>query len=167
MLGEIGAKPSPLKDKRVLVLGAGGVARPIVFGLCKRGAQVTVASRTVKKSEKIAAAYDAKAIDWETRHRTACEILINCTPVGMHPNVDETPVQRSYLKPSMIVFDTVYNPESTLLVKEARSRNCAVITGVEMFVRQARLQFFLFTRKEASTDVMRDVVKRATGPVKY
>ena len=65
----------------------------------------------------------------------------------MHPNVDESPIHKTFLKPSMLVFDTVYNPETTLLIKEARTRNCAVITGVEMFVRQAMLQFFLFTRQ--------------------
>ena len=65
----------------------------------------------------------------------------------------------------MLVFDTVYNPESTLLIKDARSRNCEVITGVEMFVRQARLQFYLFTRQEAPPGLMRDVLKKAIGPI--
>ena len=65
------------------------------------------------------------------------DILVNCTPVGMHPNVDDTPLDKHYLRPSMVVFDAVYNPENTLLVKEARSRNCTVVGGIEMFVRQA------------------------------
>ncbi|HMP06985.1 MAG TPA: shikimate dehydrogenase [Lacipirellulaceae bacterium] len=145
----------------------GGVARPIVFGLRKRGAQATIASRTLARAERLAAAFDAKAVDWEGRHRGSFDVLINCTPVGMHPNVDESPIHKTFLKPSMLVFDTVYNPESTLLVKDARSRNCNVITGVEMFVRQAMLQFFLFTRKEAPADLMRDVLKRAIGPVRF
>jgi 3-dehydroquinate dehydratase/shikimate dehydrogenase len=164
-LGDIGANPSPLSGKRVLVLGAGGVARPIVFGLRKRGAQTTIASRTLARAERLAAAFDAKAVDWEARHRANVDLIINCTPVGMHPNVDESPIHKTFLKPSMVVFDTVYNPESTLLVKDARTRNCAVITGVEMFVRQAMLQFFLFTRTEASPELMRDVLKRAIGPL--
>jgi shikimate kinase len=84
----------------------------------------------------------------------------------MHPNVDETPIHKTFLKPSMLVFDTVYNPETTLLIKESRSRNCMVITGVEMFVRQAMLQFFLFTRKEAPADLMREVLKQTIGPVR-
>ncbi len=166
-LGDIGAEPSPLKNKRVLVLGAGGVARPIVFGLRKRGAITTVAARTLARAERLAAAFEAKAIDWEMRHRGNVDIIVNCTPVGMHPNVDETPIHKTFLKPSMLVFDTVYNPESTLLVKDARSRNCMVITGVEMFVRQAQLQFFLFTGKEASAERMREVLKRTIGPVKF
>jgi len=166
-LGDIGADPSPLKNKRVLVLGAGGVARPIVYGLRKRGASTTIASRTLARAEKLATAFEAKAVDWEARHRAAVDIIINCTPVGMHPNVDESPIHKTFLKPAMLVFDTVYNPESTLLVKDARSRNCMVITGVEMFVRQAMLQFFLFTRKEAPAELMRDVLKRTIGPVKF
>ncbi|HMO85322.1 MAG TPA: shikimate dehydrogenase [Lacipirellulaceae bacterium] len=166
-IGEIGANPSPLAGKRALVLGAGGVARPIVFGLRKRGAQATIASRTLARAERLAAAFDAKAVDWEGRHRGSFDVLINCTPVGMHPNVDESPIHKTFLKPAILAFDTVYNPESTLLVKDARSRNCNVITGVEMFVRQAMLQFFLFTRKEAPADLMRDVLKRAIGPVRF
>jgi 3-dehydroquinate dehydratase / shikimate dehydrogenase len=166
-IGDIGANPSPLNGKRVLVLGAGGVARPIVYGLRKRGALTTIASRTMSRAERLALAFDAKAVDWEGRHRGNFDILINCTPIGMHPNVDESPIQKTFLKPAMLVFDTVYNPESTLLVKDARSRNCGVITGVEMFVRQAMLQFFLFTRKEAPADLMRDVLKRTIGPVKF
>lgn len=166
-LGTIGAKPSPVKNKRVLVLGAGGVARPIVYGLKSRGALVTVASRTRQRSDKLAKAFDCKAIDWEARQRVQCDILINCTPVGMHPNVDESPISKTFLKPSMLVFDTVYNPESTLLIKDGRSRNCHVITGVEMFIRQAMLQFFLFTHQEADADLMREVLMKTIGPVRF
>ncbi len=165
-LGTIGAKPSPVKNKRVLVLGAGGVARPIVYGLKSRGALVTVASRTRSRSDKLARAFDCKALDWDARQRVQCDILINCTPVGMHPNVDESPVSKTFLKPSMLVFDTVYNPESTLLVKDGRARNCNVITGVEMFIRQAMLQFYLFTRQEAPAELMREVLKKTIGPVR-
>lgn len=166
-LGTIGAKPSPVKNKRVLVLGAGGVARPIIYGLKSRGALVTVASRTRSRSDKLANAFDCKALDWESRQRVQCEILINCTPVGMHPNVDESPVSKTFLKPSMLVFDTVYNPESTLLIKDARSRNCHVVTGVEMFIRQAMLQFYLFTRQEADANLMREVLTKTIGPVRF
>ena len=95
-LGAIGQRPSPLANKRALVLGAGGVARPVVFGLIKRGASVTVASRTLKRAEKLASAYDAKAVEWEARHRGQYEIVVNCTPIGMHPNVDESPVSKSF-----------------------------------------------------------------------
>ena len=124
--GMVASNPSPVKNKRVLVLGAGGVARPIVYGLRSRGALVTVASRTRQRSDKLAESFDCKAIDWESRQRALCDIVVNCTPIGMHPNVDETPLNKTFLKPSILVFDTVYNPESTLLIKEARERNCQV-----------------------------------------
>ena len=164
-LGTIGAKPSPVKNKRVLILGAGGVARPIVYGLKSRGALVSIASRTRQRSDRLANAFDCKAIDWEARQRVQCDILINCTPIGMHPNVDDSPVSKTFLKHSMLLFDTVYNPESTLLIKDARSRNCQTITGVEMFERQAMLQFFLFTRQEAPPGLMREVLKKTIGPI--
>jgi 3-dehydroquinate dehydratase/shikimate dehydrogenase len=83
----------------------------------------------------------------------------------MHPNVDETPFLRKHLRASAIVFDTVYNPEQTLLIKEARQQGCTVITGVEMFVRQAALQFRLFTGQSAPVKEMRDDLKRAIGPL--
>ena len=85
----------------------------------------------------------------------------------MHPNVDEAPVEKHHLKPSTIVFDTVYNPESTMLVKHARSQSCKVVTGIEMFIRQAAAQFKLFTGFDAPLDLMRDVLRRAIAPVKY
>lgn len=66
----------------------------------------------------------------------------------------------------MTVFDAVYNPENTLLVKDARERNCTVVTGVEMFVRQACLQFQHFTGREGPAQLMRDVIKRATSAAK-
>ena len=104
-----------------------------------------------------------KAIDWSARHGISADILVNCTPVGMHPNVDETPFDRHHMRPSMVVFDTVYNPESTLFVKDARARSCVVVTGVDMFIRQAALQFKLFTGQDAPMGLMRETLKRATG----
>lgn len=158
--------PSPLQDKKVLVLGAGGVARAIMYGLQRRGAKTTIASRTRTRAQFLADSFGGKCVDWSARHMPA-DIVVNCTPVGMHPNVDESPFSKSNLKPTMIVFDTVYNPESTLLLKEARSHGCRIVTGVEMFIRQAQLQFLLFTGKEASEPRMRETLKRAIGPVKY
>ncbi|MEX0613645.1 MAG: shikimate dehydrogenase, partial [Pirellulales bacterium] len=159
--------PSPLKNKRVLVLGAGGVARAIMYGLQRRGAKSTIASRTRSRAQYLAETFGGRCVEWAARHIADTEIIINCTPVGMHPNVDETPFIKSHLKPAMIVFDTVYNPESTLLLKEARSQGCRIVTGVEMFIRQAALQFLLFTGKEAPEQLMRETLKRAIGPVKF
>ncbi|MEX2558872.1 MAG: shikimate dehydrogenase [Pirellulales bacterium] len=156
-----------LAGKVALVLGAGGAAKAIAFGLLRRGAEVVVASRTRERADRLAEALGAKAVDWGLRHNFWIDVLVNCTPVGMHPHVDETPYDKQYMKPSLLVFDTVYNPESTLLVKDARARGANVITGVEMFIRQAALQFKLFTGQDAPADLMRDVLKRAIGPAKY
>src|SRR5262249_58495706 len=89
----------------------------------------------------------------------------SCASVGMHPNLDESPIHHSYLRPGLMVFETIYTPETTLLVKEARARGCHVLTGVDLFVRQAALQFQRFTGRDAPVELMRAIVKRALSPV--
>lgn len=165
--GPVGGDPSPLAGRTAMVLGAGGVARAIIYGLCRRKAQFVVASRTFERAKQLAAEYDGRAVEWAARHGVAADLLINCTPIGMHPDVDESPYDKHRLRPAMLVFDTVYNPESTLLIKDARSQSCNVVTGVEMFVRQAALQFYLFTGKPAPAGLIRDVLKRAIGAARY
>ncbi len=154
-----------LRNLHVLVLGAGGVARAIVFALVRAGAQVVVANRTLARAEKLAQDSGCRFVDWNARYNVKYDLLVNCTSIGMFPNLDETPMHHSALQPGQIVFDTVYNPETTLLIRQARERGCEVITGVEMFVRQAALQFRLFTGKEPPLDLMRKVVRRALLPV--
>ena len=156
-----------VKGKTALVLGAGGVGRAVVYGLTRRGANVVVSDGVARQALLLAQRFECRSVEWAARHSIAADLLFNCTPVGMHPNVDESPFEKHHLRPSMIVFDAVYNPENTLLVKEARSRNCTVITGVEMFVRQASRQFQLFTGKEGPADLMRETIRRAIGAAKY
>jgi 3-dehydroquinate dehydratase/shikimate dehydrogenase len=163
-VGEDG-RPRPLNTCHVLILGAGGAARTLAHALRKAGADVSVSSRTVDRAEKLGREVHGKWFDWEARHNVNCDVLVNCTPIGMHPNVDESPVHKGFLKPGMLVFDTVYNPESTLLVKDARARGCVVVTGVEMFIRQAALQFQLFTGLTPSLDAMREIMRKALSPV--
>lgn len=152
--------------KTALVLGAGGAARAVSFGLRQKGVEVTVASRTLDRSKRIAAEVGCKAIDWDARYRLPYDCVINATPVGMHPNVDETPFDKEHLRPYMVVFDTVYNPENTLLVKQAREIGCRIVTGVEMFVRQAAIQFRIWHGVEPRHEVMREALKRATASAK-
>ena len=149
--------------KTALVLGAGGAARALAFGLRKRGIDVTVASRTLDRGKKTAAEVGCKAIEWQTRYRMPHDCVVNATPVGMHPNVDETPFDKEHLRPYMVVFDTVYNPENTLFIKEARAIGCRIVTGVDMFVRQAAIQFRIWHDQAAPAGVMRDSLKRATA----
>ena len=159
------ADSNPFAHKTALVLGAGGVARAVAFGLVQREADVVIASRTYQRAEELANQLECRAVDWEERHTIKPNIVVNGTPIGMHPNVDETPFDRRHLKPSMIVFDTVYNPEQTLLIKDARQQGSKVITGVDMFVRQAAIQFKLFTGHPAPVAEMREDLKRAIGPL--
>ena len=164
-LGE-GVKPPEFAQLFVLVLGAGGAARAIVAALVRAGAHVTVSSRTVERAEKIAAEFGCKFCDWQARHSVAqCEIVINCTPVGMHPKVDESPLHAGFLKPGLVVFDTVYNPEHTLLIRDAEVRGCSIITGVDMFVRQAAKQFELFTGIAPPLEDMRELLRKAMSPL--
>jgi 3-dehydroquinate dehydratase/shikimate dehydrogenase len=93
------------------------------------------------------------------------DVLINCTPVGMHPDVDETPVPPAGFRAGMLVFDMVYHPENTMFLKLARERGCTPLSGVDMFVRQAALQSKLFTGQEPPIDMMRDVLRRKLGPL--
>ena len=158
---------SGLKGKSALVLAAGGVARAIVVGLKRRGAEITIASRTQNRADDLAVFCHGKSVGWAQRQMFPADLVVNCTPIGMHPNLDDTPLDESYFKPGMVVFDTVYNPEQTLLLKDARRAGCEVISGVDMFVGQAARQFYLFTDREAPTDLMRQVIRRTISAVKY
>jgi 3-dehydroquinate dehydratase/shikimate dehydrogenase len=157
--------PQTLHGRTVLVLGAGGAARAVAHAMKREGALATLASRTYERAHQLAEDIGCRAIDWSARHNVLCDVLINCTPVGMHPNVDECPIHPGFLRQGLIVFDVVYTPETTLLIKEARARGCHVVTGVDMFVRQAAAQFRLFTGQEPPVELINTVVRRALSPV--
>ena len=152
--------------KTALVLGAGGAARAVAFGLKQRGVEVTIAARTPERGKKVATDVGCKLVDWSARHRMPHDCIVNATPIGMHPDVDATPFDKEHFRPYMVVFDTVYNPENTLLIKEARGAGCRVVTGVEMFVRQAAIQFRTWHGVEPPPEVMREALKRTTASAK-
>ncbi|QEH36801.1 Shikimate dehydrogenase [Aquisphaera giovannonii] len=159
--------PSPLVDKQVLVLGAGGVARSIARGLSRRGAHVTICNRHDERSTALAEEVGCRMVTWSQRATVIADVIVNCTPVGMHPNVDDTPLPPSaFQRTGIIVFDTVYHPEHTMLLKLARERQAVAISGVDMFLRQAALQFKLYTGQDAPLDVMRATLKRKLGPLR-
>jgi len=165
-MGGAGRQEAPFKGKTVLVLGAGGVGKAIAFGLVRRGASVVLADGDADRATQLAGRLRCRSVDWAIRTGIMADVVVNCTPIGMHPNVDETPLTRLHLRPAMVVFDAVYNPENTLLIKEARQRGCKVVTGVDMFARQAALQFKLFTGLDGPADLMRDVLKETTSAAK-
>lgn len=164
--GVLDRDASPLLDKQILILGAGGAARSIAAGAARRGAGVTICNRHDERAVKLAEELGCRSLPWSARAGKLCDILINCTPVGMHPHVDDSPVPPAAFRPGMLVFDTIYHPENTMLLKLAREHDCQTISGVDMFVRQAAAQFYLFTGREAPVELMRDIVRRKLGAVR-
>ena len=154
------ASGDTLEGKRVLLLGAGGAARAIGMGIVKSGGALAVCGRTANRAKALAEELHCRHITWENRGSEFADILINCTPVGMYPDMDQSPFQEVWLREGMIVFDTIYTPENTLLLKHARDRGCTTVSGVEMFVRQAAAQFERFTGKTASLEELRDALRR-------
>ena len=152
---------SALAGRKVLLLGAGGVARAIARGVVNHGGVLMIANRTKARAADLVEQLGCLLVEWQNRGSVFADVLINCTSVGMHPNLDHTPFAENWLREGMVVFDTIYNPERTLLIKQARERDCRTITGIDMFVGQAARQFELFTGRRAPLDVMRDVVRRA------
>lgn len=146
-----------LKDKKTVLLGAGGAARAIAFGLKEQGARVAILNRTVKKAEVLAKELGCEFGSIEQVASYTPDILINTTSLGMYPHPDETPVKKEMLK-DMLVFDSVYNPLKTRLIREAQENGCATILGLEMFVNQAALQFELWTGEKAPLEIMKKVV---------
>lgn len=161
------AEDDLFRGRGVLVLGAGGAARAIGYGLRQRGAVVAFSSRTPERAIKLANDIGGRALPWASRYDIKPGILVNCTPIGMHPDVDGCPYDKEKLNENMIVFDTVYNPEQTVLIKRAREIGCFVVNGLDMFIRQAAYQYKLFTGLEPPVKLMRDTVKRVTSPVQF
>lgn len=155
------------KGRRFLILGAGGVARAIAFGLTRKEADVVICARDYRKADSLAEALDCKAVEWAARANFETSVLINCTSVGMFPKMDETPFDGKWFDKNTIVFDTVYNPEQTLFIKQAREAECTTITGVDMFVLQAAEQFRLFTGQKPNIKTIRYELKRATSAARY
>ncbi len=154
----MGIQREDLRGVPVAVVGAGGVSRAIVAGLTDAGARVTIYNRTVERAEELAAEFGCQFAGLDKLPTMSAKLLVNCTSIGMHPNVAATPVPAEYLKPEQTIFDTVYNPAETLLLKQARQKGARTIDGVAMFVNQAAAQFRLFTGQSANTRLLRDAV---------
>jgi len=154
----LGITRAGLKELPVAVVGAGGVARAIVAGLSDAGAKIKIYNRTVERAQRLAAEFGCEFAPLDDLANLNAKLVINCTSVGMHPNTDQSPLPKEYIKKSMTVFDTVYNPAQTLLLKQAKQAGAKTIDGLSMFINQALAQFKLFTGQEADTELMRNVV---------
>jgi 3-dehydroquinate dehydratase/shikimate dehydrogenase len=148
-----------LKDKNVLIIGSGGTAKAIGYGVQAKDARLTVTyNRNKERGETLAQELGCKLVHCRDAGTRSIDILINCSPVGMNPNIHETPFLARDFKEGMVVFDSVYNPLETRLLREAKEAGCTVICGSEFFINQAAQQFALWTGKAAPIDSMRKVL---------
>ena len=149
-----------LKGARVLVLGAGGAARAAVFGLKEKGAEVHILNRTSDAAKELAHQAKAKVMKRDQLTKTDFDVVLNATPAGMHGNKTGSLLAPEELR-ARFVFDMVYNPIETPLLRMAHEKGVAVIPGVEMFVHQGARQFEIWTGKPAPEADMRRVVIHA------
>jgi 3-dehydroquinate dehydratase/shikimate dehydrogenase len=163
---KLGIGRERLKEYRVAVIGAGGTGRTAVAALAHYGATVVVYNRTHERAEALASEFNGRsgkvvAAPMEKLCDSCCQILFNTTSVGMHPSVDASPIdgQDVCFTPDTLVFDAIYNPMETRLLRSAREAGAKTIGGVEMFVRQAAGQFEAWTGRPAPVELMRRVVE--------
>jgi 3-dehydroquinate dehydratase/shikimate dehydrogenase len=147
-----------LKGAKIAVLGAGGAARAAVFGLVAQGAEVFIVNRTHETAVALARKAKAKALKHELFAKSRFDVLINTTPCGMAGSKQPLPIAESELN-AALVFDMVYNPLETPLLKLAKERGIPVVSGLEMFVQQGARQFEIWTGKPAPEAEMQRVVE--------
>ena len=157
---KMGIERQGLTDRRVTVLGAGGVARAIVAALWHYGANVTICNRTLSRAESLSEEFGCTAKPLSEASQTDPEIIINCTSIGMHPNVEDC-LLTALPNSAEIIFDTVYNPLHTKLIALGEASGAQIVTGLEMFVNQAVGQYEIWTQTPGPVEVMRNVVTKS------
>jgi shikimate dehydrogenase len=150
-----------INGRRTVIVGAGGAARAVAFGIREAGGRLCIANRTRKTGEGLASELDAQFIPLEEVHCHKWDILINTTSVGMSPHVAHLPIPEQVLHKEMVVMDAVYNPLETRLLQRAAEKGCVTVSGVGMFVHQGAIQFELWTGSPAPLGVMENVVLSA------
>ncbi|KAJ1695239.1 hypothetical protein LUZ63_011937 [Rhynchospora breviuscula] len=159
------AAVSPLAGRLFVVIGAGGAGKALAYGAKAKGAKVIIANRTYERAKELANLIGGHALtlaELENYHPEEGMILANTTSIEMHPNVNDTPLSKQALKHYAVVFDAVYTPKVTRLLRESGESGANVVSGLEMFIRQAMGQFELFTGLTAPESLMRDIVMRST-----
>ena len=145
---------------RVAVIGAGGSARAICYGLNQRGAAVTIFARDLHKAQSLADEFNTKLAALDTFSGDT-DIVINCTPIGMlHHSEGQSPLRADSLAGVKLVYDLIYTPEDTALLRDANAAGCQTLGGLAMLVGQAREQFRLWTGLEAPLEVMWQAASR-------
>ncbi len=148
-----------------LVLGAGGSGRAICFALAERGVRILLANRTRERAERLAAEMESGSVTVIPMEpgalREACrqaELIVNCTSVGMSPNIGVSPLEPDWMRAGQVVYDLVYNPPETRLLADARAAGARPVNGVRMLVHQGAYSFRLWTGVEPPLDVMEAAV---------
>ncbi|MCI7291446.1 MAG: shikimate dehydrogenase [Methanobrevibacter woesei] len=165
-----------IKDKNIVVAGAGGAARAIVFYLAKYGAEdVNILNRNLKKAENLASDLlasnlisnvNSSDISEISKFISDADILIDTTPIGMHPNVSDEPIVKAAdIHEELVVNDIVYNPNETVLLKEAIKANAKVVYGIKMLLYQGAESFKIWTGREAPIDVMEAKLKETLNVI--
>jgi 3-dehydroquinate dehydratase/shikimate dehydrogenase len=157
-LQPLGERAVLLRGTRAAILGAGGSARAVAVALASSGAEVTVYARDRAKAEDVALLVGAAAGDWPPAPGS-WDLAVNCTPVGMHPRVDSSPLPATALT-GRWVYDLVYNPPLTQLLHDAELAGCRTIGGLDMLVAQAHEQFHWWTNMRPAAGVMRSAALR-------
>jgi len=139
---------------RVAVVGAGGAARAVVVALASTGCSVRVHARNRAQAEEVATLAPATVGAWPPEPGS-WDLLVNCTPIGLYPRVDDTPVPKAQLT-GRYVYDLIYNPQATRLLRDAAALGCQTIGGLDMLVAQARAQFQWWTGSKPQAGVMRE-----------
>jgi shikimate dehydrogenase len=152
-------------DKKFAILGAGGAARSIAFSLAEKGATLSILNRHPDSAKDLSGRIYAslgksvEALELNEKNLKVTlektDILVNTTSLGMVPKVDDSPVPMSLIKPGLIVFDIIYNPLKTRLLRDAQKRGARVITGIEMLVWQGAAAFELWTGENSPLEIMR------------
>ena len=154
---------APLKDsaitgKSVLVIGAGGAARAVAFGIHEQNGRLIITNRSRDKGIALAAAYGADFVPMDRIRHLRPDIVINTTSMGMTPRENELSCPADCLTPATVVMDVVYTPLETRLLEAARQKGCRVVDGLTMFIAQAAAQFELWTGIRPDTEKMRQAV---------
>jgi shikimate dehydrogenase len=147
-----------IKGKRFAVLGAGGAARGVLYGLIREGGLPVVLNRTDSKAEALAKNFDCPFLPFSEEEKIEADCLINTTSLGMAPEEDASPFSKEHLKKFAWVVDIIYNPLKTKLLREAEEAGCRTLSGVGMFVHQGAEQIKIWTGLEPPRVYMREVV---------
>ena len=150
-----------INSKAVAIVGAGGAARAIGFGVKAEGGRIIILNRSKLKGEQLSSELDAGFLPLSEAKKLDCDILINTTPIGMTPHADDMCLPITALDKNMVVMDIIYTPLKTRLLREAEKIGCTCIDGLSMFVYQGAEQFTLWTGQKAPVDIMRLTVSTA------